>query len=43
MEIKNKNEILKMVNMKEKEYYMMKMDINYMKEILKMMNWKERE
>ena len=36
MEIKNMMEIGKIINMMEKEYYMMNMDINYMKVILKM-------
>ena len=36
-------EILKIPNMKEREYIMMKLGINFMNEILKMMNGKERE
>jgi len=43
MEIRDMKEILKIINMKEKEYIIMKMEIRDMKEILKMINMKEKE
>jgi len=36
-------EIIKMIKKKEKEYFIMEMEINYMKEILKMENGKGKE
>ncbi len=41
MEQKNMKEILKVIKLKEKEYYIMKMEINFMKEIVKMVFLKE--
>ena len=43
MEINYMKEIIKMVNLKEKEQNIMKMEINYMKEIIKMVKLKEKE
>jgi len=43
MEIKDMKGIIKIINVKAKEYIIIKMEINIMKEILKMINLREKE